>query len=125
MANRRPAVRAVPEPPSIRRRISRIKESGIRVIANATMGRDDVIPLWFGESDQPTPDFICEAAAAALRAGDTFYAPNRGKPELVTTIAEYENRLYAPAHYRRPNRGDLRRHERPDDQRRTAGGSRR
>ena len=95
MANRRPAVRAVPEPPSIRRRISRIKESGIRVIANATMGRDDVIPLWFGESDQPTPDFICEAAAAALRAGDTFYAPNRGKPELVTTIAEYENRLYA------------------------------
>lgn len=95
MADRRPAVRAVPGPPAIRRRIARIKESGIRVIANATMGREDVIPLWFGESDQPTPEFICDAAAAALRAGDTFYAPNRGKPELVTTIAEYENRLYA------------------------------
>lgn len=95
MADRRPAVREVPGPPAIRRRIAEIKESGIRVIANATMGREDVIPLWFGESDQPTPGFICDAAAAALRAGDTFYAPNRGKPELVTTIAEYENRLYA------------------------------
>ena len=48
MADRRPAVKAVPGPPAIRRRIARIKESGISVIANATMGREDVIPLWFG-----------------------------------------------------------------------------
>ncbi len=58
------------------------------------MGRADVIPLWFGESDQPTPDFVCDAAAAALRTGDTFYTANRGKPELVATIADYETRLH-------------------------------
>jgi aspartate/methionine/tyrosine aminotransferase len=58
------------------------------------MGRDDVIPLWFGESDLPTPKFICDAAAQALDAGDTFYQPNPGIPELRTALADYMNRLY-------------------------------
>ncbi len=95
MANRRLAVREVAGPPTVRRRITTLKTSGIRAIADAAMGRDDVIPLWFGEPDRPTPSFICDAASRALRAGDTFYAPNRGKPELVTAIAEYESRLHA------------------------------
>ena len=38
--------------------------------------RSDLIPLWFGEPDTPTPKFICDAAARALAAGDTFYQPN-------------------------------------------------
>ena len=57
------------------------------------MGRDDVIPLWFGESDLPTPKFICDAAARALAAGDTFYQPNAGIAELRSSA----RRLHEPA----------------------------
>ena len=38
----------------------------IRTIANAALGRSDVIPLWFGESDLVTPAFIRAAAKRAL-----------------------------------------------------------
>jgi aspartate aminotransferase len=48
-------------------------QSLVRAVANAAMGREDVLPFWFGESDQPTPSFIREAAIASLRAGETFY----------------------------------------------------
>lgn len=57
-------------------------------------GRDGLIPLWFGESDQATPGFICDAADAALRAGHTFYGPKHGVQELRETLAAYLNRLY-------------------------------
>jgi aspartate/methionine/tyrosine aminotransferase len=58
------------------------------------MGDPDVIPLWYGESDLPTPGFIAEAAAAALRAGDTFYTFKRGIPELRSALARYSTDLY-------------------------------
>ncbi len=97
MADGRAALRPTPVAgaAAIRPRIARLEESGIRAIADAAMARKDVLPLWFGESDRPTPEFICEAAATALRAGDTFYTPNRGKPELVSVIAAYESGLHA------------------------------
>ena len=63
--------------------------SPIRQVADAGFNRPDVLPLWFGESDQPTADFICEAAAGALRAGKTFYGENRGLPPLRQEIAHY------------------------------------
>jgi aspartate/methionine/tyrosine aminotransferase len=56
----------------VRRSIAALPASKIREVAHLGMGRDDVIPLWFGESDLPTPKFICDAAARALAAGDTF-----------------------------------------------------
>ena len=34
--------------------------SVIRELANAAMHRPGLIPLWFGESDRPTPDFISD-----------------------------------------------------------------
>ena len=58
------------------------------------MGDPDVIPLWFGEPDRPTPDFIIEASDRALRAGHTFYSHNRGVPELRQALADYSTRLY-------------------------------
>jgi aspartate aminotransferase len=64
-------------------------------IAMAGMGDPDVIRLWYGESDLPTPAFICEAAAAALRGGETFYTYKRGLPELRAAIARYLSRLHA------------------------------
>ena len=78
----------------LRRSIGSLPSSRIREVAHLGMGRDDVIPLWFGESDLPTPKFICEAAARALAAGDTFYQPNAGIAPLRTALSDYMNRLY-------------------------------
>jgi aspartate/methionine/tyrosine aminotransferase len=78
----------------VRRSIAALPASKIREVAHLGMGRDDVIPLWFGESDLPTPKFICDAAARALAAGDTFYQPNAGIAELREALAGYMNRLY-------------------------------
>ncbi|MGO8920257.1 MAG: pyridoxal phosphate-dependent aminotransferase [Stellaceae bacterium] len=64
-------------------------------VAMAGLGDPEVIPLWFGESDLPTPAFICEAAAAAMRRGHTFYTFKRGIPELRQAIAQYLTGLYA------------------------------
>jgi aspartate/methionine/tyrosine aminotransferase len=41
----------------------------IRAVANAGIGLDGVIPLWFGEPDAVTPSFIRDAAKRALDAG--------------------------------------------------------
>jgi aspartate aminotransferase len=79
---------------ALRPRIAGLPASKIREVADAGLGRADLIPLWFGEPDVPTPAFICEAASRALRAGDTFYQPNAGIPELRSTLADYMNRLY-------------------------------
>ena len=48
---------------------SQLKESSIRAIANFGMSQKDVIPLWFGESDIVTPDFIKQAAFESLEQG--------------------------------------------------------
>jgi aspartate/methionine/tyrosine aminotransferase len=64
-------------------------ESGIVEVANYGRTREGVIPLWVGEGDLPTPDFICAAATRALQAGETFYTWQRGIPELRQTLARY------------------------------------
>jgi aspartate/methionine/tyrosine aminotransferase len=80
----------------IRRAILDLEESKIREVANAGMGRGDVLAFWFGESDETTPEFIREAAAESLRRGETFYAHNLGLPELREAIALYTARLHGP-----------------------------
>lgn len=70
--------------------------SRIREVANAGMGRRDVLPFWFGEPDEVTPDFIREAAKAALDSGDTFYTHNLGLPTLREALAAYSSRLHRP-----------------------------
>jgi aspartate/methionine/tyrosine aminotransferase len=70
--------------------------SRIREVANAGMGLADVLPFWFGEPDQVTPDFIRDAAKQALDAGDTFYTHNLGLPQLREAIAGYLSRLHRP-----------------------------
>ena len=73
-----------------------LEESKIREVANAGMGRSDVLAFWFGESDEATPDFIRQAAITSLQAGETFYAHNLGLPELREAIATYTSRLHGP-----------------------------
>ena len=72
-----------------------LQPSLIRKVANKAIGRSDVIPLWFGEPDRPTPQFIREAAKDAIDAGQTFYQPNLGIIELRQALAKYINGLYA------------------------------
>jgi len=68
--------------------------SKIREVANAGMGRDDVLAFWFGESDEPTPAFVRDAAIESLNRGETFYAHNLGLPELRVAIAKYTSALH-------------------------------
>jgi aspartate aminotransferase len=72
----------------------RFSPSLVRAVANAAMGREDVLPFWFGESDQPTPSFIREAAIESLRTGETFYAENLGRPFLREALSSYLTDLH-------------------------------
>jgi aspartate/methionine/tyrosine aminotransferase len=80
----------------MRQTVLDLEESKIREVANAGMGRSDVLAFWFGESDEATPEFIREAAIASLRSGETFYAHNLGLPELREAISAYTSRLHGP-----------------------------
>jgi len=71
----------------MRQTIDNLEESKIREVANAGLGRHDVLAFWFGESDEVTPDFIRAAAIDSLQRGETFYAHNLGLPELRHAIA--------------------------------------
>jgi len=57
-------------------------------------GRDNVIPLWVGEGDLPTPRFIIDATHQALLEGHCFYGPKRGIPELRSAFSDYYRRHY-------------------------------
>jgi aspartate/methionine/tyrosine aminotransferase len=71
-----------------------LEESRIREVANAGMGRADVLAFWFGESDEVTPDFIRQAAIDSLQKGETFYSHNLGLPELRNAVSTYMSRLH-------------------------------
>lgn len=81
--------------PAIRPEALNAADSGIVDVFNYGRGRDGLIPLWVGEGDQPTPDFIAEAARRSLTLGETFYTHQRGLPELRSAIAAYMQRTYA------------------------------
>jgi aspartate aminotransferase len=74
--------------------IGNLGETPIAEVAMSVFGDPEVIPLWFGEGDLVTPDFVREAAAAGLHAGETFYTWQRGIPELRAALSAYTERLY-------------------------------
>ena len=78
----------------MRTTIQNLEESKIREVANAGMGRSDVLAFWFGESDEVTPDFIRQAAIESLQQGETFYTHNLGMPELREAVATYTSGLH-------------------------------
>ena len=79
---------------ALRPAIEQLQGSWIRVIADANLGRKDVIPLWFGEPDRPTPQFIKDAATQAMTDNHVFYAQNRGIPPLREALSGYMTTLY-------------------------------
>jgi aspartate aminotransferase len=76
-------------PQGVRPLVAAMPFTLIGQVAMAGMGDPDVVPLWYGESDVATPALIADAAAAALKAGETFYTFKRGIPELRRAIAAY------------------------------------
>jgi len=78
----------------MRTAVQDLEASKIREVANAGMGREDVLAFWFGESDEVTPEFIRRAAIESLERGETFYSHNLGLPELREAIAAYMRRLH-------------------------------
>ncbi len=57
-------------------------------------GKKDIIKLCQGESERPTPDFICEATINAMREGKTFYGHALGNPKLRQSLSDYYARIY-------------------------------
>ncbi len=78
----------------MRQAVLNLEESKIREVANAGLGVADVLPFWFGESDEITPEAIRAAGIASLQAGETFYSHNLGLPELRQAVAHYASGLH-------------------------------
>lgn len=74
--------------------IESLEQNGITRVAFKRMDDPKVIPLWFGEGDRVTPDFIREATKKALDDGQTFYTHTRGRPELRQALKRYLEGLY-------------------------------
>lgn len=68
-------------------RVQLVKPSGIRRFFDIAATMKDVISLGVGEPDFVTPTHICDAAIAAIRAGDTHYTSNYGTVALREAIA--------------------------------------
>ena len=80
----------------MRQAIEQLPASRIREVANAGLGRSDVLAFWFGESDEVTPIEVREAAAQSLMRGETFYCHNLGLAELRQGLAAYCGALHRP-----------------------------
>ncbi|HUQ87408.1 MAG TPA: aminotransferase class I/II-fold pyridoxal phosphate-dependent enzyme [Vicinamibacterales bacterium] len=71
----------------LRDEIVNVAESPMVQIATIAEGMPGALKLCYGESDMPTPAFICRAAEAAMHNGHTFYTHTAGYRELREAIA--------------------------------------
>ena len=78
----------------IRHDIEVLEDSPIVDVWRLGYGKPEVIGMFAGEPDVPTPEFICEAASKAMFAGKTFYTPNRGIIELREALSDYLHSIY-------------------------------
>ena len=69
--------------------VQNVPSSRIRELAEIAMRMDGVLKLYFGESNQPTPEYIRRAALQAMEAGFTFYTENAGLLSLREALADY------------------------------------
>ena len=74
--------------------VEHVPHSRIRELAEIAMSMPDVLRLYFGESNLPTPGFIKRAAIDALEEGYTFYTENAGLPSLRRAIAAQYGALH-------------------------------
>lgn len=87
------ASHSVPDPSSsLPLRVRGVGTSQIGMVADRGRDDPDVVKLWIGEGDLPTPDFIVEAAHRAMLAGETRYTYSRGLPRLHQALSDYHRR---------------------------------
>ncbi len=80
----------------IRSAILNLAANGIAQVAGLGLGDPDIVPLWFGESDLVTPQFIRDAAKKALDEGKTFYSGQRGILPLREALGAITSAPSAP-----------------------------
>ncbi len=73
-------------------RIRGIGTSQIGLVADRGRDDPDVVKLWIGEGDLPTPPFIIEAAHRAMLDGHTRYTTSLGLPALREALGAYHAR---------------------------------
>lgn len=78
----------------MRHEFETLEQNGITRVAVPRITDPTVIPLWFGEGDRVTPDFIRDAAKRALDDGRTFYDNPCGRADLREAIRQYLCGLY-------------------------------
>jgi len=71
-----------------RTHLDEVTESPMVQIATIAESIPGSLKLCYGESDMPTPQFICDAAHRAALTGHTFYTHTAGYPELRQAIAD-------------------------------------
>ena len=71
----------------LRSELTSVAESPMVQIATIAESMPGSLKLCYGESDLPTPAFICDAAHQAALAGHTFYTHTAGAMELREAIA--------------------------------------
>jgi len=76
----------------IRPAILGLEPSGISKVTALGLGDPSVLPLWFGETDLPTPAFIRDTAIQALMDGKTNYTNARGITPLREAIRDFHRR---------------------------------
>lgn len=83
-------------PLSARAAVRELAASKIRELYNEGLGRKGVLGFWVGEPDEPTPQFIRDAATQSIADGELFYTHNLGIPELRGVLGAYISRLHRP-----------------------------
>jgi aspartate/methionine/tyrosine aminotransferase len=72
----------------LREEILNVARSPMVEIAAIAESMPGALKLCYGESDMPTPTFICDALAEAAYGGHTFYTHTAGYTELRQAIAD-------------------------------------
>lgn len=78
----------------LRPELTGVVESPLVQLATAAESMPGALKLCYGESDLPTPAFICAALDEAARAGHTFYTHTAGTIELREAIAAKIHELH-------------------------------
>lgn len=77
-----------------RTQVQQLRSSAIREVANAAIETEGVLPFWFGEPDEPTPQDIRDVATGEINAGNVFYVQTLGTNALRESLANYTQRLH-------------------------------
>lgn len=83
---------------ALRPQIQDLSTDTIAELARLANQLGNVVPLWYGEGDMTTPEFIGQAAKKAIDDGVTFYIPDmKGYPPLTEALAQYQSRIHGVA----------------------------